>query len=57
MTVKDFSERLKADGKPASAKQFVKLDRKIYDEFKAVLQKVNSKRKDGKKNLKKLMRL
>lgn len=57
MTVKDFSERLKADGKPASAKQFVKLDRKIYDEFKAVLQKINNKRKDGKKNLRKLLRL
>lgn len=31
LKVKDFSERLKQDGKKASAKQFVKMDKKIYD--------------------------
>lgn len=33
------------------------MDRKFYDDFKAILQKINNKRKDGKKNMRKLMRL
>lgn len=58
LKVKDFSERLKADGKKASAKQFVKMDKKVYDDFSVLLQKINGKRKDGsKKNFRKLMRL
>jgi len=58
LKVKDFSERLKADGKKASAKQFLKMDKKVYDEFSALIKKINEKRKDGsKKNFRKLMRL
>jgi hypothetical protein len=57
LKVKDFSERLKQDGKKLSAKQFVKMDKKLYDDFKTILQKINGKRKEGNKNFRKLMRL
>ena len=53
--VKDFSELLKAEGKAASNRKFNKLDKKIYEEFKKVLQKINLKKEN--KQFKKLMRV
>lgn len=53
--VKDLSELLKAQGKSTSNKKFTKLDKKVYEEFKQVLQKINLKKQN--KQFQKLMRL
>jgi hypothetical protein len=58
MKISTFSEQLKAEGKPPSAKQFKKMERQIYDEFKMALGKISGKRKGEKeRRFRKLMRL
>lgn len=58
MEIEQFCEKLKAEGKPASSKKFNKMDPNVFKEFKALVQKINSKRNGGKNcRWRKLMRL
>jgi len=58
MPLEKFCEKLKAEGKPESSKKFSKMESTVYNEFKAIVNKINDKRNKGKnRRWRKLMRL
>ena len=56
-TAEKFSRQLKSEGKSAPAKQFTKMDKKVYEDLKKLVRDINARKKVQQPRWRKLLRL